>query len=60
VLVCHRTHSKKHPFVTIRVAPSAVRAHLRHGDMRGRCTVAKIKKMKAAANRHGKKGKKGK
>ena len=59
MLVCHRTHSKKHPFVTISVAPSAVPAHLRHGDMRGRCTVAKIKKMKAAdAARHDKKNKK--
>jgi hypothetical protein len=43
--------------VTISIAPSAVAAHLRHGDMRGRCTVAKIKKMKAAAKRHGKKHK---
>jgi hypothetical protein len=57
VLVCHRTHSKKHPFVTIRVAPSAVRAHLRHGDMLGRCTVATIKKMLAAGKHHHKKRK---
>jgi hypothetical protein len=37
VTICHRTGSKKHPFVTIRVAPSAVPAHLRHGDRLGPC-----------------------
>ncbi len=33
VWVCHRTESKKHPFELIRVAQSAVAAHLRHGDV---------------------------
>jgi len=37
VTICHRTGSKKHPFVTIRVARSAVAAHLRHGDRLGPC-----------------------
>ena len=37
VLVCHRTHSKKKPFHTIRVAPAAVPAHLAHGDSLGAC-----------------------
>jgi len=37
VTICHRTGSKKHPFVTIRVAQSAVPAHLRHGDRLGPC-----------------------
>jgi hypothetical protein len=32
VLICHKTHSKKHPFHTISVAAAAVQAHLRHGD----------------------------
>ena len=32
VTVCHRTHSKKHPWVKIRISRHAVRAHLRHGD----------------------------
>jgi hypothetical protein len=53
VTICHRTKSKKNPYRTIRVAPSAVRAHLRHGDKRGPCTQAtftvchKTKKAKA-------------
>jgi hypothetical protein len=32
VTVCHRTHSKKHPWVKIRISTHAVKAHLRHGD----------------------------
>ena len=32
VTLCHRTHSKKHPWVKIRVSRHAVKAHLRHGD----------------------------
>ena len=32
VTVCHRTHSKKHPWVKIRISPHALKAHLRHGD----------------------------
>ena len=32
VTVCHRTHSKKHPWVKIRISTHALRAHLRHGD----------------------------
>jgi hypothetical protein len=42
VTICHRTGSKKHPFVTIRVSRSAVRAHLRHGDKLGPCSRAKF------------------
>ena len=60
--ICHRTHSKKHPFVTITVSKSALPAHLRHGDVLGRCTAAKIKKMKAkdkAASKGKAKGKSG-
>ena len=40
VTICHRTKSRKNPYRTIRVAPSAVRAHLRHGDKRGPCATA--------------------
>jgi hypothetical protein len=32
VTLCHRTHSKKHPWVKIRVSRKAMKAHLRHGD----------------------------
>jgi hypothetical protein len=32
VTVCHRTHSKKHPWVKIRISIHALKAHLRHGD----------------------------
>jgi hypothetical protein len=42
VTICHRTGSKKHPFVTIRVSRRAVRAHLAHGDRLGPCSKAKF------------------
>jgi hypothetical protein len=42
VTICHRTKSRKNPFRTIRVARSAVRAHLRHGDKRGSCANARF------------------
>ena len=32
VTVCHRTHSKKHPWVKISISAPALKAHLRHGD----------------------------
>ena len=32
VTVCHRTHSKKHPWVKISISTHALKAHLRHGD----------------------------
>ena len=47
VTICHRTGSKKHPFVTIRVSRRAVRAHLAHGDRLGSCSTGR---------KHGKKG----
>jgi|SRR5215218_10300358 len=31
VTICHHTHSKKHPFVTITISQNALPAHLRHG-----------------------------
>ena len=37
VMLCHHTHSKKNPFVTIIVAKKALPAHLRHGDTIGPC-----------------------
>ena len=38
VTICHHTHSKNHPQVTITVGAPAVRAHLRHGDTLGACS----------------------
>jgi hypothetical protein len=32
VTLCHHTHSKKHPWVKIRVSERAMKAHMRHGD----------------------------
>ena len=40
VTICHHTHSKKNPFVTIRVSRNALKAHLRHGDTIGSCSGA--------------------
>jgi hypothetical protein len=37
VTICHRTHSKKKPFHTIRVSRNALKAHLKHGDALGPC-----------------------
>ena len=37
VTICHRTGSKKNPFVTIRVSQNALKAHLKHGDSVGAC-----------------------
>jgi hypothetical protein len=37
VTICHRTGSKKNPFVTIRVSKNALKAHLKHGDTLGAC-----------------------
>src|SRR5215213_5527636 len=56
--LCHHTHSKKHPFVTIIVSQRAFPAHLRHGDTIGPCpptptsTAAKTAKKTKAS--HGK------
>jgi hypothetical protein len=38
-VMCHKTHSKKNPSVTISVSNSAVPAHLRHGDTIGACVT---------------------
>jgi hypothetical protein len=40
VTICHRTKSKKNPYVTIRVSRNALKAHLRHGDGIGPCPKA--------------------
>jgi len=37
VAICHKTHSKKNPGVTISINVHAWPAHLRHGDTLGAC-----------------------
>lgn len=48
ITICHHTHSKKHPMVTIRVSNKAWPAHQRHGDTMGACATPK--KAKHAKN----------
>jgi hypothetical protein len=61
VTICHHTHSKKHPFVTISISQNALPAHLRHGDTVGPCTAAATAKKAAlhAKSGHAKKSEKG-
>ena len=40
VTICHHTHSKKNPWVTITVGAKAVKAHLKHGDTLGACATS--------------------
>jgi hypothetical protein len=49
VTVCHRTHSKKHPWHMITVSSRALKAHLRHGDTLPPCSTEP-----AAKKKHGK------
>ena len=37
ITICHHTHSRKNPFVTITISQSALNAHLAHGDTIGPC-----------------------
>ena len=62
VTICHHTHSKKNPFVTITVSVHALPAHLAHGDTVGPCPTspaapaAKVHLHKAHASKHQGKG----
>ena len=57
ITICHHTHSKKHPTVTIRISNKAWPAHQRHGDTMGACATAKAKHGKSHENaEHGKSG----
>jgi hypothetical protein len=59
VQICHRTHSKKHPWVRITVSSKALKAHLRHGDAFPPCSTlpaAKTKHGKGHGHGHGKHG----
>jgi hypothetical protein len=50
VAICHRTHSKKHPWHVIVVSSHAVQAHLKHGDTLAPCPTT----APAPTNTHGK------
>ena len=55
IMLCHHTHSKNHPFVTIIVSKSALPAHMRHGDTIGACVApASTHKAKTTHASHGK------
>jgi hypothetical protein len=42
VAICHHTHSKAHPWVTLRINLRAWPGHLQHGDTYGGCTAAQL------------------
>jgi hypothetical protein len=52
ITICHHTHSKKHPTVTIRVSNKAWPAHQRHGDTMGACATPKKAKHAKHAKAH--------
>jgi hypothetical protein len=41
ITICHHTHSKKNPFVTITISNRAWKAHAKHGDTLGPCATSK-------------------
>jgi hypothetical protein len=54
ITICHHTHSKKHPTVTISISNRAWPAHQKHGDTLGACPAPKHSKHKGKANGHSK------
>src|SRR6266545_758338 len=54
VTLCHHTHSKKHPFVTITVGAPGAAAHLKNhsGDHLGACTAVELAKGKHNNGQH--------
>lgn len=51
ITICHHTHSRKHPWHTIRVSVRAWPAHERHGDDMGACGTQQL-----SSKHHGHKG----
>jgi len=49
ITICHHTHSKRHPMVTIKISNKAWKAHQRHGDTMGACPAP-------SKSNHGKSG----
>jgi hypothetical protein len=56
VTICHHTHSKKHPTVTITINQHAWPAHQRHGDTMGACAATSSSKHHGHGQGHGSKG----
>jgi hypothetical protein len=55
MLICHHTHSKKHPYHQITISSRAWKAHARHGDTQGACPTAaghESKKHHGSRNQH--------
>jgi hypothetical protein len=53
VALCHRTHSKKHPWHVINVSSSAAKAHMRHGDTLAPCPAALPVPVQKPGKEHG-------
>ena len=57
IAVCHKTHSKKHPWVLIHVSSASWPAHQRHGDLLvppgGKCPPAAAAPPTGHANGNG-------
>jgi hypothetical protein len=51
VLLCHRTPSGRIKTIKVRLSANALVVRLRHGDLVGRCTAAKIKLIKQKHHR---------
>ena len=49
VTICHHTNSATHPFVTIRIASAAWKAHRRHHDTLGACPATTAASASTAA-----------
>jgi hypothetical protein len=58
IVICHHTHSWKHPWHTIRVSVRSWPAHQRHGDDLGACTSDQLS-LSLNHHGHGNKGNKG-
>jgi hypothetical protein len=56
VVICHATHSKKNPFVTIVVSAQGAANHLKHhsGDTRGACASSHSTTTTTTTTSHGK------
>jgi hypothetical protein len=50
ITICHHRSAKKHPWVTLRIPVKTWKAHAKHGDFKGKCTAAKIKKAQKKLN----------